>query len=182
MKSIMNYKGQVILGAFIITSLFVLWEYSNGGVVTHHLLARPDLPGISNWWGLLTIPLLTWLTLTLIQRRHKSRKSASYSRGDENKTLKRFLSALIFGVIASLLWKLNLESILPYFILSPLLIAIFKPIHLPEYLLGFVFGMLFTFGGLLSILVGTVLLILCFLINKLIQFLRSFFFYKNPIE
>lgn len=94
MKSIMNYKGQVILGAFIITSLFVLWEYSNGGVVTHHLLARPDLPGISNWWGLLTIPLLTWLTLTLIQRRHKSRKSASYSRVMKTKLLNDFYRPL----------------------------------------------------------------------------------------
>ena len=179
LKSIVNSKAQVTVGAFILTSAFILWEYFNGGVVAHHLLARQDLPGISNWWGLLTIPLLSRLILTIIHRRRdKKAKSESNSKGYETEILKRFLAALVFGIIASLLWEFNLESVLQYFMLFPILIAFFKPIHLPEYLLGFVIGMLFTFGGILPILIGIVLLLLCFLVNKLIRILRNLFLSK----
>ena len=34
------------------------WEALHGGIVTHHLLQRADLPGISNAWGLLVLPAL----------------------------------------------------------------------------------------------------------------------------
>ncbi|WP_158655295.1 hypothetical protein [Flavivirga eckloniae] len=167
------------IGAFILTSVFILWEYLNGGVVTHHLLAREDLTGISNWWGLLTIPLLSWLITSLIyRRRDKKIKSKSNIEDSEIKILKGFLSALVFGIIASLLWEFNLENILQYFILLPIIISFFKPVHLPEYLLGFVIGMLFTFGGILPIIIGTVLLVLSFLVNKLIRTLKNLFISK----
>ncbi len=177
MKSILNNKILVVLGAFILTSMFILWEYFNGGVITHHLLAREDLPGISNWWGLLTIPLLSWLTISLIhKRRQKKIKLAPTNlENSDIKILKGFLAALLFGIAVSLLWRFDFEEILQYFILFPILIAFFKPVHLPEDLLGFVIGMLFTFGGILPIIIGTVLLVLCFLINKLTQVIKKLF-------
>ena len=177
MESILNKKLSIILGAFILVSVFILWEHFNGGVITHHLLAREDLPGISNFWGLLSIPLLTWLTLSLINRqRDKIIKSEPTNLEKyDNKTLKGFLAALSFGIIASLLWEFNFSHILQYFILAPILIAFFKPVHLPEYLLGFVIGMLFTFGGILPIIFGTVLLVLCFLVNLLIRGIKNIF-------
>ncbi len=176
MKSIMNNKILIPLGAFILTSVFILWEYFNGGVVTHHLLAREDLPGLSNWWGLLTIPLLSWLVISIIdKRRDKKIKSESNFEDYETRILKRFLAALLFGIIASLLWEFNLENILQFYILFPILISFFKPVHIPEYLLGFVIGMLFTFGGILPIIIGIVLLILCFVINKVVQSLKNLF-------
>ena len=177
MESILNKKLSIILGAFILASVFILWEHFNGGVITHHLLAREDLPGISNFWGLLSIPLLAWLTLSLInkQRDRIIKSEPSNLENYDKKTLKGFLAALLFGIIASLLWEFNLSNILQYFILAPILIAIFKPVHLPEYLLGFVIGMLFTFGGILPIIVGTVLLLLCFLINLLTRVIKNIF-------
>ncbi|MDO5971277.1 hypothetical protein Q4Q35_15825 [Flavivirga aquimarina] len=177
MESILNKKISIILVVFILASVFILWEHFNGGVITHHLLAREDLPGISNFWGLLSIPLLTWLIMSLInKRRDKIIKSEPTNLENyDSKILKGFLVALLFGIIASLLWEFNFSSSLQYFILAPIIIAFFKPVHLPEYLLGFVIGMLFTFGGILPIIIGIVLLVLCFLINKLTRILKNIF-------
>ncbi|PIB26717.1 hypothetical protein [Maribacter sp. 4G9] len=162
-------KFKVVLGTGLLALLCILWEYYNGGVITHHLLARKDLPGISNWWGLLTLPTLAWISLTVILERQNK------NQGTENMVIRRFLAAFIFGALASLLWEFKLDEILQYYILLPLPIALFKPVHLPEYLLGFVIGMLFTFGGILPIIVGLVLMLICFLIYKFVRILKSLF-------
>lgn len=174
LKSVINNKIQATIGVFVLTTIFILWEYFNGGVVSHNLLAREDLPAISNWWGLLTVPLLFWIAISIIHRRRGDEiKSESKSEEYETEVLKRFLAALAFGILISLLWEFNFESFLQYFILFPIVIAFFKPVHLPEYLMGFVLGMLFTFGGVLPILIGVILLVICFLINKLMRILRN---------
>ncbi|MBT8306335.1 MAG: hypothetical protein KJN85_05315 [Maribacter sp.] len=170
LRSILTNKIRTTTGALILAALFILWEYLNGGVHTHYLLARKDLPGISNWWGLLTIPALTWLVLTLIQRRQSNEKRLQPNpENDETDILKRFLGSLAFGILLSILWEFRVEDLLQYLIFLPVIIALFRPVHLPECLLGFVLGMLFTFGGILPILVGTVLLVFSWIANKLIR-------------
>lgn len=174
LKSIIVNKSQASLGAFIVTFLFILWEHFNGGVVTHHLLARDDLPGLSNWWGLVTVPLLFWISISLINRRNdKPVNSETKSEGFENIIFKRFLAALGFGLLLSILWEFQFENILQYLILTPIFVAFFRPVHLPEYLMGFVLGMLFTFGGILPILFGLILSFLCFLIHSIVKVLRN---------
>ena len=49
--SIINNRTQATRGVFMVTAIFILWEYFNGGVISHHLLAREDLPGMSNCVG-----------------------------------------------------------------------------------------------------------------------------------
>ena len=39
------------------------WQALHGGVPAHHVLHRADMPAISNWWGALVIPALTWFLL-----------------------------------------------------------------------------------------------------------------------
>ncbi|MEX0312855.1 MAG: hypothetical protein AB3N18_01660 [Allomuricauda sp.] len=180
MKSIVNNKALASGAALILTGIFILWEHFNGGVITHHLLAREDMPGISNLWGLLTIPLLSWLTVSLIQRRRDKKRKLGLDLGNfETQVLKHFLAALVFGIIASLLWEFNLEDYLQYYILLPVLIALFRPVHFPECFLGFVIGMLFTFGGILPMIIGVVLLVLCFLANIIIRVLKNLLFSKG---
>lgn len=173
-NSLINNKFQATLAVFILTSMFILWEFMNGGVISHNLLAREDLPEISNWWGLLTVPLLFWITVSLIDRRQGNEiKTDSKSEMFNDQVLKRFLGGLIFGFLVSLLWEFNFASYLQYFILLPVLMAFFKPVHFPECLMGFVLGMLFTFGGVLPILIGSILLVIGFLINKSIRIIAS---------
>ena len=173
-KSFVENKFLLVAGAFVLTALFVLREYLYDGVVTHHLLANEDLPGISNWWGLLTIPLLTWIVSTLLKRRRRIKKQSLQNLEENDKrVLKRFFTALIFGIAVSIFWELNLENVLQYFILLPILIAFFKPVHFPEFLLGFAIGMIYSFGGILPIIIGLVLLIICFSIHMLIQLIKT---------
>ncbi len=180
METILKSKIYAPLGAFVLTLSFILWEYFNGGVITHHLLARQDMPGMSNWWGLLTIPLLTLLVITLINRRNKNE---NITVNNPKQTLRRFIAALVFGLIAGLLWEFGFANILQFYMLLPIVIAFFIPLYKPEYLLGFVLGMLFTFGGMLPILVGTVLLVICFLVYKFVQLLKHLILgKKNNLE
>ena len=162
------------LGAFVIVFLLTLREYFTEGVITHHLLAREDLPGFSNWWGLLTIPLLAIIVAALIKHRRRRAAESEIDREKHDKIVfRRLLAALLFGLTVSLLWELNLEFVLPYFILLPLLLAFFIPVYLPEYLFGFVLGMIYSFGGILPIIIGLVLLILSFIIHKIVGFIKS---------
>jgi len=163
LHSVINNRIQATIAVFILTFAFILWEYFNGGVVSHNLLAREDLPAFSNWWGLLTVPLLFWIGISLINRRQENEITA----------FKRFLVALTFGILMSVLWEFNIKSILQYLILFPILVAFFMPVHLPEYLMGFVLGMVFTFGGVLPILFGVILIVVCLIINKLVRFFRT---------
>lgn len=186
LTSVVNNRIRASVSVFIVTLLFILWEYFNGGVVSHNLLARSDMPAFSNWWGLLTVPLLFWISIYFINRRKekgiqsvsksetKSETNSESKPGEfENKVLKRFLAALAFGLLMSLFWEFNFQSILQYLILLPVVIAFFKPVHLPEYLMGFVLGMLFTFGGVLPILFGLILSVVCFIINKVVRIFRD---------
>lgn len=174
LQSIVNNRIQATIGVFILTFACILWEYFNGGVVSHHLLAREDLPAFSNWWGLLTVPLLFWIAISIINRRQENEViSKSKFHENESAVFRRFLLALAFGILLSLLWEFNFRSILQYLILFPILVAFLMPVHLPEYLMGFVLGMVFTFGGILPILFGVILMLLCLIINKLVRFFRS---------
>jgi hypothetical protein len=52
-------------------ALHLAYEHFTGGVQSHNLLNRPDLPAISNWLGLVTLPLLG-VVLGLRIRSHPS--------------------------------------------------------------------------------------------------------------
>ena len=52
-----------------LVGLQMAWEWSRGGIVSHHFLADPAMPAISNAWGLLWLPLLAALYAPSIRRR-----------------------------------------------------------------------------------------------------------------
>jgi hypothetical protein len=47
----------------------LIWEHFHGGVPSHSFMARKDMPSISNWWGGLLLPLLTYFSLYRIEKR-----------------------------------------------------------------------------------------------------------------
>lgn len=164
LKSILKYKMLTSLFPGMLVLIHVAWEYFHGGVTRHNLLAREDLPSISNWWGLLSIPLLTWITLSIITVRLN--KTGNPYGNTEKSILKFFAGGLVFGLVLAGLWELGKAEYMPYMLLIPLVLALFIPTYRPECLLGFVLGMAFTFGGVLPIGIGLVLLMLCFIIYK----------------
>ncbi|RZS93313.1 hypothetical protein [Aquimarina brevivitae] len=171
---ILKNKKICSLLAAAVVALHIAWDHLDGTVMTHYLLAREDLPGISNWWGLLSIPLLSLLLISISQKLQQIESTAydltTLSRG--------FVFALLFGAGIALLWEFDLAHILRFVIWAPLLLAIFVHIHHPLYLLAFVLGTMFTFGGVLPIGIATVLLLGGLVIWTLFRILFPFLIKK----
>jgi len=137
------------------------WDHYHGGVPSHHLLDHKDLPAISNWWGGLLLPLLTWFLLYRIQKRFvddKVEKTTVLKR--RLNIIYRFTCALFFGILLSLFFTYGYSDIPGYMLIVLFLLALFFPVYRAECLLGFVIGMTFTFGTVLPSAVGSILVLI----------------------
>lgn len=156
----MNEKS-LLMGRLYFTGLVTIaiwsllaWGYFHGGVPSHHILARADLPEISNWWGGLLLPFLTWFLLSRTQKRFIGDPKTSRT------VIAGFLGALIFGVSLSAFFTFGHGHICGQMMQGLLILALFFPIYRSECILGFVLGMTFTFGAILPTGVGLILAML----------------------
>jgi len=174
----MNFKLTLInriLFTAIVTLLswvHLAWDYFHGGIPTHYLLHRKDLPGISNWWGGIVIPLLTWFLLYRIKRRVYD-KDINEASNTPNHVIYGFFGALLFGILLSFFFAIGTD-VPGYLIIGLFIISFFIPIYRAEHLLGFVLGMAYTFGGILPIVIGSIL-VLIFMIDY--RVVRTFIHY-----
>lgn len=139
----------------------LLWNHFHGGVPRHHILANEDLPSFSNWWGGLLLPLLTRCLLYRIQMRI-SRQSKEDTVTSEifKKVLTGFACALLFGILLSTFFTPGYADLCGSLMLALLPLGLFAPIYRAECLLGFVLGMTYTFGAVLPIGIGSILVLL----------------------
>ena len=154
------FKTRIYFTGIVTIAIWSLlaWDHYHGGVPSHHILHREDLPAISNWWGGFLLPLLTWFLLYRIQKRLMSDniEVSKVSMRLAN-ILYGFTGALFFGILLSVFFTFGYSSISGYIIIGLLLLALFFPIYRAECLLGFVIGMTFTFGAVLPTAVGSIL-------------------------
>lgn len=163
LKTIIIFTG--IVTVLIWTHL--AWDYFHEGVPTHYLLHSQDMPGISNWWGGILLPLQTWFLLNLIQRGLNNDNPSETSKSFTIMVY-RFIAALAFGLLLSFLFTIG--SDLPgYMMIGVILISFFVPIYRPEYFLGFVLGMAYTFGAMLPMLFGVILSIIGMISYKIVR-------------
>lgn len=144
---------------FIVTAIvllvvlaFISWEYFHGGVVSHHILNQKDLPAISNWWGVVVLPIYTWFLLSRIEKRFNEEGSKQLAaKKFIQKTLLLFIFGLSLGLAISISfvndYQLFLDNVLYIF----LVVSFIFPIYYAECILGFVLAMTFTFGAILPI-------------------------------
>ena len=133
----------------------LMWEHFNGGVVSHHILDRSDLPAISNWWSALLIPALTWFLIGRIQRRLALDSSGNQTASKlPMSVIAGFVSALFFGILLSVSFTSGYETFSSYLFESMVLFALVLPVYRAECVLGFVLGMTFTFGAVLPSAIG----------------------------
>lgn len=140
----MRTKATIAITAAMATMLG--WQHFNGGVPAHHLLANPSLPALSNWWGLLTLPVLAWFLLGRIERRRRAAPTGAH--GD----FAAFTGALVFGAILSLLFTAGQHGATDTMVLVLAVLAVFYPIYRAACVLGFVVGMTWTFGAVLPMI------------------------------
>jgi len=136
----------------------LIWEHLHGGVVRHHILHRPELPAISNWWGALLLPALAWFLLGRIHRRMVSR--ADQDRVPSKPTvgvIVGFVGALTCGILLAASFTYHYDALASYLFQGALLLALLLPVYRAECVLGFVLGMTPTFGALLPTAVGSLI-------------------------
>ncbi|MFC4930819.1 hypothetical protein [Massilia sp. GCM10023247] len=136
-------RTKATLAIAVVMAVLLGWQHLHGGVPAHHLLADPTLPVVSNWWGLLTLPLLAWCLLGRIERRRRAAPRAAH--GDTA----AFMGALVFGAVLSLLFTAGRHEATSTMAQAVFVIALFYPVHRAACVLGFVIGMTWTFGAVL---------------------------------
>lgn len=154
---------------------FLAWDYFHEGVPTHYILHNDAYPGFSNWWGAITIPLVTWglLYLTHLRVLKEKPKDISSSIGYG------FIAFLIYGIAVSYIFTTGSEVILGYMALGLIAIAFFIPIYRPECLLGYILGMTYIFGAILPLLFGIIFWTLYIIAYKLPRFIVQYITKKN---
>lgn len=125
------------------------------------------MPAISNAWGGLALPCLTWFLLGRMQRRVVPRGDAPDRRAIAIAI--GLVGALCFGVLLSIFFTRGDDRVTGAMFESLFLIALVVPIYRAEYLLGFVLGMAYTFGGVLPGVVGSVIALVAWVIHRCIR-------------
>lgn len=154
--------GLTIFTAIAIWSLLG-WQHFQEGVPSHYLLQNPELPLISNWWGGLLLPALTWGLLSLTRRRVNAAESPRI-----RPVIVGLLAGLAFGASMAITFFTGHESITSYLFFGLLPLALILPVNRPECLLGFLLGMTPGFGAVLPTLFGMAMALATFLIHRFI--------------
>jgi hypothetical protein len=132
------------------------WEYSHGGVPAHHLLNDPGLPAISNWWGLLVVPVLVWFLVGRIQRRGATLVQEGSRARFHTLAWLRFGAALLWGAALALAFALGHPAV-SWIFFGAFAVALVVPAWRAEYVLGFALALTFTFGAVLPVLIASVI-------------------------
>ncbi|WP_242917567.1 hypothetical protein [Pontibacter liquoris] len=159
-SSVKFRKIRLCVTAAVSIAIWVLlaWDHFHGGIPRHHILANEALPAISNAWGGLLLPLLTWFLLYRIQMQALGSQDAyDIIISRFRRQLYRFTGALLFGVVLSAFFTTGYADICGYLVLGLFPLALVIPIYRAECVLGFVFGMTFTFGAILPTAFGLLL-------------------------
>ncbi|HJP97327.1 MAG TPA: hypothetical protein VJ862_02080 [Rhodanobacteraceae bacterium] len=133
------------LGALFALAMLA-WEYTHGGVVSHHFLDRRDMPTVSNWWSLAVLPLLGWLA------GWSARRGTAVGARALPKAFAGGFGALLVGVAIAVTFTTGHQQVTGDVFFAALASGVVLPTYRAEYVFGFVLGMAFAFGAVLPTL------------------------------
>jgi len=171
-KQLSKFKGAFTGFITLTICSMLIWQYLHEGVPSHYLLHDPDLPSISNWWGGLLLPVLSWILTGRIQQRI-IKLSAKNNISHAKNTLVCFIISIIYGAILSFSFINGYEEISSVMFPGILFFAIFFRVYREEFILGFILSMSVTFGAVLPTIFGSLIAILSAMVYFLIQFIWS---------
>ena len=171
-KQLLTTKWYFIGLVSLITWSILIWQYLHEGVPSHHLLNRSDLPAISNWWGSVLLPVLSWIMLGRIQKRLLQTSPAQTSLCLKHSYI-GFLLAFMYGVMLSLTFFNGYAHISSIIFPGILLFAIFFKVYREEFVLGFILSMSFGFGAVLPTIFATIIALASAIVYFSVQFVWS---------
>ncbi len=146
------------------------WQHLNGGVPGHSFLARDDMPVISNWWGVLVVPVIT----TLLTGRVLARlKLAGSDHVAADAALRRmslaFGGALLYGAAMALMFASGRSEVTSLLFQALPVVGFMLPVYRAEYVLGFVLGLTYTFGPVLPLVIATAVSLVSALLHAVLR-------------
>ena len=134
----------------------LIWQHFNDGVPSHHLFQSPDFPAMSNWWGALLLPVISWGLLARIKNRLVNCSHESVALLSKQAAVS-FVISLVYGAILSLTFLYGYSDVSAVLFPGILFFALFFRVYREEFILGFILSMSFVFGAVLPIIFGTVI-------------------------
>jgi hypothetical protein len=157
------------VGVFLAELAHLTWDHRHGGVPSHHLLNNPAWPAVSNWWGALLLPLLTWVLLGRIMQRLANPAPDAGARAPRLRhSGALFGGALLFGILLSIAFTTGADTLAATLFLGMLAATLVVPLYRAEWVLGFVLGMALTFGVVLPTVIGAVVAAVAALIQLVV--------------
>ena len=134
----------------------LIWQYFNDGVPSHHLFQSPDFPAMSNWWGALLLPVISWGLLARIKNRLVNSSPESVALLSKQAAVS-FVISLAYGAILSLTFLYGYSDVSAVLFPGILFFALFFRVYREEFILGFILSMSFVFGAILPMIFGAVI-------------------------
>jgi len=153
---------------FLILGLLI-WQHFHGGVPSHHILQQKDLPEISNWWGALLLPVLTWILWDRIEKRLNIQGSSTQLANQNTKIIGLLLLGLILGVSIAVSFTYDYNFFLDNVLYVFLVLGLFLPLYYAEFIMGFILGMTYTFGAVLPTIFILIIAGFGFLLYRLLR-------------
>jgi hypothetical protein len=163
------------LMALLLAANHLTIEYVSGGVQSHHLLNDATLPAISNWFELITLPLLglALAKYAQLQPAHIARLATV-----PVSLLPGLIGAACYGAVFAVSFALGQMTLTSLLFFGLLPCAMVFPLYRLHYISGFVLAMTFTFGGILPLLIATIVALLSwvsrFVINRTVALWRKY--------
>lgn len=157
----------------IIISALLVWQYFNGGVPIHHPLHRADMPGISNWWGALLLPALSWFLLGRIHKRIIDSPNNNNEQKYPRSVIIGFTAALIYGAVFSTSYAYGFSTVTSILFPWVLVLSLFFKLYKEECVLAVILSMSFVFGAVLPTVFALVVGVVSALIYHLVHFIYS---------
>ena len=166
-------KATKKLGFVILTIISVgiwtllIWQYFHSGVPSHSFMAREDMPEISNWWGGLLLPLLTYFSLYRIQKRLLLSEETEVLLSKKlQSVLWLFVAGLLYAGTMAYCFVTDNSDINGILFPSLFLLGLIFPLYRAEFFLGFVIGMTYTFGAILPTFIASFFVTISFIAHK----------------
>ena len=168
MNQVLFKKIGLAITATISVCILVLliWEHYHGGVPSHSFMARKDMPSISNWWGALLLPVLSWFSIFRLQKRLFLDETKLVSPQKLQSALLFFIAGLCYAGSMAYCFVTHREDINGVLFPGLFLLALILPLYRAEFFLGFVIGMTYTFGAILPTFIALVFVSISFMAHK----------------
>lgn len=147
----------------------LIWQFTHDGVPSHYLFQNPELPELSNWWGGIILPALSWLALSRVEKTLLNLPSEQVVLHVRKVTV-HFIVSLAYGAMLSFAFLYGYSSIASVMFPGILFFAIFFQVFRAEFVLGFILSMSITFGAVLSLMFGAIIAIAAFIVYSIVHF------------